>query len=68
MRATNGHLTHMMIALGALIFAITAATRMGMTVPITAAFSQTAPVRVARPAPAPDVLPAGVVVDDGVPF
>ena len=68
MRTTNEHLTHMMIALGALIFAMTAATRMGVTVPITAAFSQTAPVSVAPPVPAPDVLPAGVVVDDGVPF
>jgi hypothetical protein len=64
----NGHLTHVMIALGALVFAMTAATRMGVTVPITAAFGQTAPVSVTPPAPAHDVLPAGVVVDDGVPF
>ncbi len=68
MRTTNGHLTHLMIALGALIFAMTAATRMGVTAPVIAAVGQTATIRVVSPAPVQDVLPAGVVVDDGVPF
>ncbi len=50
MRTTNGHLAHMLIALGALILAMTAM------------------VRIVQPAPVQDVLPVGVVVDDGVPF
>lgn len=58
MRTTNGHLMHLMIALGALVLAMTTATRVGVTVPVTSA----------TPASVEDALPAGVVVDDGVPF
>ena len=71
MRTTNGHLIHMMIALGALVLAMTAATRGAGTpvlAPVTAAVGQTATVRIVQPAPVQDALPAGVVVDDGVPF
>jgi hypothetical protein len=36
--------------------------------PVTAAVGQTATIRIVLPAAVEDVLPAGVVVDDGVPF
>jgi hypothetical protein len=53
MRTTHGYLTHVMIAIGALILAM-------------------AMRGVGTPVPAPvtdgDLLQAGVVVDDGVPF
>jgi len=68
MRTTNGHLMHLMIALGTLVLAMTTATRMGVTVPVTAAVGQSSTVRIVSPASVEDVLPAGVVVDDGVPF
>ena len=52
MKTTNGFLTHLIFALGLLTFAMTGATGMGATAPVTAS----------------EELPAGVVVDDGVPF
>ena len=36
--------------------------------PVTAAAGQTATIRIVMPAQVEDVLPLGVVVDDGVPF
>ena len=115
MRTPNGHLTHVTIAIGALVLAMTAATQalarsgpaltirtvtvtgnevaitvvnhtartqtgivsarvlmrgrgMRLTAPVTAAVGQSATVTIVLPAPVEDVLPAGVVVDDGVPF
>jgi hypothetical protein len=53
MRTTNGFLTHLIFVLGALAFAMTGATGMGVTTPVTSSAEE---------------LPAGVVVDDGVPF
>ena len=50
MRTTYGYLTHVMIAIGTLIFAM--ALRTPVPAPVTDG----------------DQLPAGVVVDDGVPF
>jgi len=53
MKTTTGHLIHLMIALGALVLAMTGVAGMGVTAPVTSAAEE---------------LPAGVVVDDGVPF
>ena len=52
MKTTNAFLTHLIFALGFIAFAITGATGTGVTAPVTAS----------------EELPAGVVVDDGVPF
>ena len=41
---------------------------MKVMAPVTAAVGQSATVRIVLPAPVEDVLPLGVVVDDGVPF
>jgi hypothetical protein len=71
MRTTHEHLMHVTIAIGALLLAMTAAMRGAGTpvlAPVIAAVGQTATVTTVPPAPVEDVLPAGVVVDDGVPF
>lgn len=115
MRTTNRHLTHVTIAIGALVLALTAATptragsgpaftvravavggnevaitvanhtartqtgtvrtrvliggrEMAVIAPFTAAVGQSATVKIVLPAPVENVLPLGVVVDDGVPF
>jgi hypothetical protein len=62
---------HVTIAIGAFLLAMTAAIRgVGTPVlaPVAAALGQTTPVTAAPPASDQDALPAGVVVDDGVPF
>ena len=115
MRTTTRHLTHVIIAIGALVLSMATATptlgkpnaaltiravavrgnevaitvhnptrrtltgtvtsrvfmrgeETGVIAPVTAGAGQTATIRIVMPAPVDDVLPLGVVVDDGVPF